>query len=511
MATLSGSRGDRLGNSNQQKSSLASPEKVREILNEGVSSANIGPVSGLGDLNVLEVKSDTQAPCEATNKEAFFSRVESYSCLKWAGKPRTLSPLMCARYGWINVGCDMLKCSSCQAFLCASLQPTLDFEKYESRIAEISRQLQTQHEKFCTWPDFPCPERFWLVPACEPSTLLSAFLERFQSACLLAQQLPAMKPEQLKSMSLTEDVISVILQLIEEEQKRKGGTPCSEPLAVQVAACIVSLCGWAASPALHAMNLPILTCSYCMRKVGLWNFHQMDGMGGDGDVSMNTVGPSAQAAGPVSAAAHESQGDRSTSASPTPPTTPCRMKLRSQDSTRSDQGEGISSPAALRARSRDSPSPSEELPSPLTRGKRPATRSRGQGDNSGADGAPGLHHPPKRLCLSSFGGPDGLLHRNAFDPLAQHRDWCPWISAGKENVDPRAIPAVEGGPTSHQQGWKVALDLLLPMKKSSDAAGGSPAQGPRDKSKRVFAIFRQWQVSSSPSQQTVSNQTTLQH
>lgn len=29
----------------------------------------------------------------------------------------------------------------------------------ESRIAEILRQLQTQHEKFCPWPDFPCPGR----------------------------------------------------------------------------------------------------------------------------------------------------------------------------------------------------------------------------------------------------------------------------------------------------------------------------------------------------------------
>lgn len=35
--------------------------------------------SGQGDLQVLEVKSNTQAPCEATNREAFFSRVESYS------------------------------------------------------------------------------------------------------------------------------------------------------------------------------------------------------------------------------------------------------------------------------------------------------------------------------------------------------------------------------------------------------------------------------------------------
>lgn len=42
MATLGGSRGDRLANSNHQKSSLVSPEKVRDILNDGVSSADAG-------------------------------------------------------------------------------------------------------------------------------------------------------------------------------------------------------------------------------------------------------------------------------------------------------------------------------------------------------------------------------------------------------------------------------------------------------------------------------------
>lgn len=52
-------------------------------------------------------------------------------------------------------------------------------------------------------------ERFWLVPACEPSALLTAFLERFQSACLLAQQLPAMKPEQLKSMVRKEESLNL--------------------------------------------------------------------------------------------------------------------------------------------------------------------------------------------------------------------------------------------------------------------------------------------------------------
>lgn len=75
---------------------------------------------------------------------------------------------------------------------------------------------------------------------------------------------------------------------------------------------------------------------------------------------------------------------------------------------------------------------------------------------------------------------DGLLHKNAFDPLAQHRDWCPWISVGKENMDPGAIPFVDGGVALHQQGWKAALDLLMPMKKNSNTAGGSPAQASRN-------------------------------
>lgn len=91
------------------------------------------------------------------------------------------------------------------------------------------------------------------------------------------------------------------------------------------------------SPAMHTMSLPILTCSYCMRKVGLWNFHQMEGTLGEGDASANTEGPATPTSAPPSAAFIEGQGEHSTSATPTPTTPPCRMKLRSQDSTRAEQ------------------------------------------------------------------------------------------------------------------------------------------------------------------------------
>lgn len=258
------------------------------------------------DSSVLEFKTDTQAPCEATNKEGFYSRVESYSisfytvaynimhqkllicsilsvmktraeslvsCLSeiflsialfemGRQTSHTLSPNVCQiwldqRWLWYaqvfqlpcfpmcitsisfrlqkmwaaNKGKDsvVLHYSKCQKYIFIFHFVILD----ESRIAEITKQLQTQHEKFCPWPDFPCPgrsknillliyilyiftlnyknvmfnlniciisERFWLIPACEPSILLTAFLERFRSTCLLGQQLPALKSEHLKSM-----------------------------------------------------------------------------------------------------------------------------------------------------------------------------------------------------------------------------------------------------------------------------------------------------------------------
>ncbi|XP_056434226.1 nuclear-interacting partner of ALK [Gadus chalcogrammus] len=496
MATIS-SRGVRLGNSNQGMSSFTSPEKVRELLSGGVSSTDQTSINSIqGSLTFVE-PSTTPATCVATNEAAFLSRVESFSCLRWAGKPRILSPLKCAQYGWINVGCDMLKCSSCQAFLCASLSPTLDLEKYESRIVEISRQLQSQHEKFCPWPDFPSPERFWLVPASEPTALLSSFLARFQSACLLEQQLPAMKPEHLKSMSLTEDVISILLQLIEGEQKKRGLAHSTDALAIQVAACIVSLCGWAASPALKAMSLPILTCSFCMRKVGLWNFHQMEGTVTEDEAFYSSPSPTptpTHAPGQLlgAAVAQEGQGDQSVTSSPA--STPRRMGLRSQDTSRSDQVESPLSATLLRSRSKDSPGPNEEPQCPLPKGKRHAS-----GRGRGSEGAASPVNTPKRVRLSSAGGPDGPLQKNVFDPLAQHRDWCPWVNVVKEDTNRGAIPLLQEDSVLHQQGWKAALDLLVPMKKNSNPSKGSPAQCPQDKSKRVFAIFRQWQVST-PSQ-----------
>ena len=103
------------------------------------------------------------------------------------------------------------------------------------------------------------------------------------------------------------------------------------------------------SPALKAMSLPILTCSFCMRKVGLWNFHQMEGTVTEDEAFNSSPSPTPTLApGPLAGAAvaQEGQVDQSltsptttttTSSTQTTVNTPRRMGLRSQDTTRSDQ------------------------------------------------------------------------------------------------------------------------------------------------------------------------------
>uniref|UniRef100_A0A8D2AS42 Zinc finger C3HC-type containing 1 n=1 Tax=Sciurus vulgaris TaxID=55149 RepID=A0A8D2AS42_SCIVU len=311
------------------RSPEGTPQKVRQLIDEGIAPEEGGTEARDTSATFQSVNGSPQVeqpPLESTSKEAFFSRVETFSSLKWAGKPSELSPLVCAKYGWVTVECDMLKCSSCQAFLCASLQPAFDFDRYKERCAELKKSLCTAHEKFCFWPDSPSPDRFGMLPLDEPAVLISEFLDRFQNLCHLDLQLPSLRPEDLKTMCLTEDKISLLLHLLEDEldhgtEERKTPSKLGSDIQVHITACVLAVCGWACSSALEPMQLSLITCSQCMRKVGLWGFQQIESSMTDLDTSFGLTNS------PVSGP--EGRPERF----PLVPESPRRMMTRSQDAT----------------------------------------------------------------------------------------------------------------------------------------------------------------------------------
>ncbi|XP_078091925.1 zinc finger C3HC-type protein 1 isoform X2 [Mustelus asterias] len=407
------------------KSVAETPQKVRQLLSDSIAETDqTSSISESPDGSDLP---RSPVPCDSANKEAFFSRVETFTSFKWAGMSFELSPLQCAKYGWTNIECDMLKCCSCQAFLCTTLHPSLDANKYKERVAGLQEGLKTAHEKFCFWPDSPCPDRFWDLPLNEPAALLHGLTERFRSLCLLEFQLPAIKHEDLKDMIITEEAISSLLQLVEDELK--CGTVSdsleiksnADVLSVHLSACILALCGWAAGSPLEFLHLPVITCSYCMRKVGLWSFQQIDGVcpASESDIPVRSISP------------QENKPERST---PTPPaTSPHRMITRSQDAAQSQSTEQDST-------------------------------------------------------------------RGYFNPVSQHRDWCPWIRRklqrgdeplNSESGEQTSAPAT---PEMTELGWKEALGVLLSLNSSQTPNEGSDSVSLSEKSSKVFRIFRQWQV-----------------
>ncbi|XP_074997920.1 zinc finger C3HC-type protein 1 isoform X2 [Calonectris borealis] len=435
------------------------PQQIRDLIDGGIAPEGAGPegkdTSDWSESANGSLQMDALS-LESASKEAYFSRVETFTPLKWAGKPHELSPLVCAKYGWTNVECDMLKCSSCQAFLCVSLQLAFDFNKY----------------------------RFAMLLVDEPRALLQDFLDRFQSLCQLELQLPALRPEDMKNMSLTEENISLLLQLIGEEleHKTEGEKPpmkfATEILQVHVPACILAVCGWTCSAASGSVHLSVITCSRCMRKVGLWGFHQLESAGPE----LDSCSPSSAPLAPAERL-------------PLAPTSPRRMLTRSQDTLPpgSEQHEKSPSPAISRPRGWDSPIPMDrgelEVASPTLR-SRPVTRSMGQGDSVEVPSSPLRRAKRARLCSSSSS--DTSL-RSFFDPSSQHRDWCPWVNAveGGEALED-TVTQTEKEPAKAEPGWRVVLNMLLATRKCDRVPETEPVSL-SVKSCKVFRIFRQWE------------------
>ncbi|XP_042780427.1 nuclear-interacting partner of ALK isoform X2 [Panthera tigris] len=404
------------------RSPEGTPQKVRQLIDEGIAPEEGGAEAKDTSATFQSVNGSPQAeqpPLESTSKEAFFSRVETFSI----------------------------------SFFISSY-------------------------------------RFGMLPLDEPAVLVSEFLDRFQSLCHLDLQLPSLRPEDLKTMCLTEDKISLLLHLLEDEldhrtDERKAVSKLGSDIQVHVTACVLSLCGWACSSSLEPMQLSLISCSQCTRKVGLWGFQQMESSMTELDASFGLTSSPIQ--GP------EGRAERF----PLVPESPRRMMTRSQDATfspGSEQAERSPGPVVSRTRSWDSSSPVDrpepEAASPTTR-TRPVTRSMGTGDGTGLEvpSSPLRRAKRARLCSSSS---SDTSSRSFFDPTSQHRDWCPWVNVAF-GQDTREDGRTEtDASAAAEPGWKAVLNILLAHKQSSQPAD-TDSMSLSEKSRKVFRIFRQWE------------------
>ncbi|KAH0508322.1 Nuclear-interacting partner of ALK [Microtus ochrogaster] len=279
-----------------------------------------------------------------------------------------------------------------------------------------------------------------MLPLGEPAVLVSEFLDRFQSLCHLELQLPSLRPEDLKTMCLTEDKISVLLHLLEDEldyqtDDRKTPSKMGSDMQVHVTACVLSLCGWACAEG-RPEHFPLVPESP----------RRMMTRSQDSTVSPSSEQVLASSGAAVTAGWNLVVGFTLTLSSEKSPG-PIVSRTRSWDS---------SSPV-------DRPEP--EAASPTTR-SRPVTRSMGTGDSAGLEVPSSPLRKAKRARLCSSGSSD-TSPRSFFDPTSQHRDWCPWvnITLAKETKENGTAEVDASSPA--EPGWKAVLAILLAHKHSN--------------------------------------------
>uniref|UniRef100_I3MPN3 NuBaID C-terminal domain-containing protein n=1 Tax=Ictidomys tridecemlineatus TaxID=43179 RepID=I3MPN3_ICTTR len=391
------------------RSPEGTPQKVRQLIDEGIAPEE-GSAEADTSATFQSVNGSPQAeqlPLESTSKEAFFSRVETFSISFFS------------------------TCKLCFLPVPEIFIPSVVIKGWFSKLCHLFEPLY----------------RFGMLPLDEPAVLISEFLDRFQNLCHLDLQLPSLRPEDLKTMCLTEDKISLLLHLLEDEldhrtEERKTPSKLGSDIQVHITACVLSLCGWACRSVIP--------------------------------------GP-------------EGRPERF----PLVPESPRRMMTRSQDATfspGSEQVEKSPSPIVSQTRSWDSSSPVDrpepEAASPTTR-TQPVTRSMGTGDSAGLEVPSSPLRKAKRARLCSSSSSD-TSSRSFFDPTSQHRDWCPWvnITLGKESRENDGTELDASTPA--EPGWKTVLTILLAHKQSNQPAE-TDSMNLSEKSRKVFRIFRQWE------------------
>ncbi|XP_046563184.1 nuclear-interacting partner of ALK-like [Haliotis rubra] len=245
------------------------PERVRKILSsflsDGTKNGNDKETESESTTTATDAKSQDkentttekkQDSCpNLRSRDAFFTRVATFSPLTWFAKPGELSPLVCAQYGWENTDVDMLRCVSCKSFLCGKLPANTDQVAYKEACEKLKKSICASHEKICSWSTNPAPDWYMHVPHYDLEEVRRDFQTRYRRLKEARDTLPDINYDSLAKFGF--DTYHCGRLTFSLDKSSTEGMKVAAALAVT---------GWAIS------NNDTLVCEYCQRKAGLWNF-----------------------------------------------------------------------------------------------------------------------------------------------------------------------------------------------------------------------------------------------
>ncbi|CAA0818406.1 C3HC zinc finger-like [Striga hermonthica] len=150
--------------------------------------------------------------CRPWDRDDFFRRLSTFKSTTWFAKPQVVSPLECARRGWINIDMDTIACASCDARILFSTPSVWTQQQgkqyfYESKIllqfekaaAVFSLKLESGHKLLCPWINNACGEELAQFPIVSSTELIENYKKCFLALSNLIA-LPVISPVAIADM-----------------------------------------------------------------------------------------------------------------------------------------------------------------------------------------------------------------------------------------------------------------------------------------------------------------------
>ncbi|KAK4436928.1 Nuclear-interacting partner of ALK [Sesamum alatum] len=136
----------------------------------------------------------TLAPaCRPWDRDDLFRRLSTFKSMTWFAKPQVVSPLECARRGWVNVDMDTIACASCDARLLFSTPSAWTQQQVEKAAMVFSLKLESGHKLLCPWINNGCMEEIAQFPIVSRADLIEDYKKRLFSLSQLIA-LPVILP-----------------------------------------------------------------------------------------------------------------------------------------------------------------------------------------------------------------------------------------------------------------------------------------------------------------------------
>eukprot|EP00727_Mastigamoeba_balamuthi_P013967 m51a1_g9193 putative glycoside hydrolase family 31 protein (2599) ;mRNA; r:85268-95290 len=173
--------------------------------------------------------------CRPWDAEDFAGRVGTFAADTWLGKPAELSPLECARRGWVNSALDTLTCPVCSARVSFVSPPRIGSSLPPPRpVAEWREQLNSKHTAQCPWRNNPAP-----LSLCQPPAAATLeFSERLEGMLEVGGALPRVSTHYAQNENA--DVARAVRYL----QEQKNAAPGSNEAARIAVGATLALHGW---------------------------------------------------------------------------------------------------------------------------------------------------------------------------------------------------------------------------------------------------------------------------